>query len=138
MLRKYRVNRELVRQDLATNFGELPFPHKTLKLVGPPEPEPPPVEAVEAVEAVPETVLHWKVNAGQTAVLKHFQRIFPTAITDLELSKHFHDTGSTSRSRRKELVDAGLIVYADIRKKIGRTNHKLWIASDKGRAVDLP
>jgi hypothetical protein len=142
MLRKYRVNRELVRQDLATNFGELPFPRQ-LRLIPPVTlPEPPPVEALSRTND-PETskkaaqIVHGKINLKQRIVLRHFQRIFPQAITDVELQKHFKETRSTLRSRRKELTDAGLIEPTGDKKKIDGTYHKVWVLTDKGRAVDL-
>jgi hypothetical protein len=135
--------------DLATNFGETPFPHKTLKLVAPPEPppvevlpEPPPVEALSRTDD-PETskeaaaIVHPKINNKQRIVLRHFQKIYPLAITDLELHKFFREMRSTLRTRRAELTNAGLIRHTGEKKKIHGTYHRLWILSDKGRAVDL-
>lgn len=46
--------------------------------------------------------------------------------TDIDLNEHFKSTGSTYRSRRAELVRAGLIIDSGARQKIAGHNHIVW------------
>lgn len=47
------------------------------------------------------------ITRKQKAVMAFARSRHPSGFTDVELEEHFHDAGSTYRTRRRELVDLG-------------------------------
>ena len=70
-----------------------------------------------------------KINEIQSQVLA-FANNQPDGFTDVDLNKFFNSTGSTFRTRRKELVEKGLIVNSWKRERINGRMHIVWILKE--------
>lgn len=72
-----------------------------------------------------------RVSKLQADVLAFAKRAGREGFTDVELNSHFHHTGSTYRTRRSELTEAGKIVDSTIRRTYnsGR-RHIVWCLAE--------
>lgn len=75
-------------------------------------------------------------TAKQMTVLRQF-RDAPNGLTDLELQTIIGDGRSTYRTRRSELVEAGLLQDSGRREKQEGSNRIVWEVTDAGRLVKL-
>lgn len=70
-----------------------------------------------------------EITRKQQAVMAFARSRDPAGFTDLELEEHFHDSGSTYRTRRRELVDLGqLRDSGETMRHKGDTRHRvIWV-----------
>lgn len=75
----------------------------------------------------------------QRRILAYAKRSGDRGFTDFEMYDNFKESGSSYRSRRRELCDAGLIADSGyVRRPHGKGRRFIvWIITDKGRRVEI-
>jgi hypothetical protein len=70
-----------------------------------------------------------KLNEIQLQVMAYANNK-PNGFTDVDLNKFFNCTSSTFRTRRKELVEKGLIANSWKRERVNGRMHIVWISKE--------
>lgn len=85
-----------------------------------------PETSLEAAKSVSD-----RVSQLQQEVLAYATKVGPDGFTDIEMNFHFRHTGSTYRTRRSELVEAGKIVDSTNRRTYsGGRRHIVWCLAE--------
>ena len=85
-----------------------------------------PETSLEAAKSVSD-----RVSQLQQEVLAYATKSGPDGFTDIEMNFHFRHTGSTYRTRRSELVDAGKIVDSTKKRTYsGGRRHIVWCLAE--------
>jgi hypothetical protein len=77
-----------------------------------------------------------KLRPIQEKVLAELRAAGAAGLTDLELEERCGSHGSTFRTRRSELVDAGLVRDSGVKRHQAGSNRIVWVASQQQAPSD--